>query len=416
MYGHLGGGVIFWDRLRLALSLPLLIYNVGETGSTANATFSSTDGTTVGDLRLGADVRLLGTYGGPLVLAIGPQLHLPTGSREAFSGDGKVRLQPRLMAAGDLGPFAYAGQLSFNYRAQSGELDGAALGSEVGFVASAGLRVLREKLLVGPELYGSTVVSEGDAAFARRTTPVELSIGGKYRANDSVRVGAGIGPGLTRGMGAPKVRILASLEWLPPFEQEAAPAPEPSDRDGDGILDVEDACPDLPGEASDDPEKHGCPPPSDSDGDGIFDDVDACPKVKGLPNDNPKKHGCPKARVERGKIEILERVEFATDSARILPESDAILNAVLKVINEHPEFTKISVEGHTDSRGNNAYNMALSGRRAAAVVKWLTSRGLVASRLQFTGFGEEQPIDTNDTDEGRQNNRRVEFKIVESKK
>ncbi len=71
------------------------------------------------------------------------------------------------------------------------------------------------------------------------------------------------------------------------------------------------------------------------------------------------------------------------------------------------------MEGHTDNRGSAAYNKALSQRRAASVVNWLVSRGIDKKRLSSKGMGLEKPIDTNDTDEGRQNNRRVEFHIVE---
>jgi outer membrane protein OmpA-like peptidoglycan-associated protein len=80
---------------------------------------------------------------------------------------------------------------------------------------------------------------------------------------------------------------------------------------------------------------------------------------------------------------------------------------------EHPEFTKLSVEGHTDSRGNANHNLDLSRRRAASVMKWLTERGIAKARLESKGFGMTKPIDSNDSDTGRQNNRRVEFHILE---
>jgi OmpA-OmpF porin, OOP family len=89
------------------------------------------------------------------------------------------------------------------------------------------------------------------------------------------------------------------------------------------------------------------------------------------------------------------------------------LNAVTKILDEHPEITKIGIEGHTDNRGAAAYNKRLSERRAASVVKWLVARGVAKSRLSSAGYGMERPIDSNDTDEGRQANRRVEFHIQE---
>jgi outer membrane protein OmpA-like peptidoglycan-associated protein len=82
-------------------------------------------------------------------------------------------------------------------------------------------------------------------------------------------------------------------------------------------------------------------------------------------------------------------------------------------MNEHPEFTKLSVEGHTDNRGGANHNLDLSRRRAASVMKWLTDHGVAQARLSSKGLGMTTPIDSNDTDAGRQNNRRVEFHILE---
>ena len=162
-----------------------------------------------------------------------------------------------------------------------------------------------------------------------------------------------------------------------------------------------------------DPLTTPCPPPKDPDKDTILDPEDACPEAPGPRDTDPKKNGCPAARVEKGQIKILERVEFENNSAKIRPQSDKILNAVLAVMTEHPEFTKLSVEGHTDNRGAAGHNLDLSRRRAASVMKWLTDHGVAKTRLSSQGFGMTKPIDSNDSDAGRQNNRRVEFHILE---
>ncbi len=189
------------------------------------------------------------------------------------------------------------------------------------------------------------------------------------------------------------------------------PPPLP-DRDKDGIIDNDDACPDTPGVRTEDPKTNGCPPPPpDRDKDGIPDPEDACPDTPGPKNEDPKKNGCPEARIEAGEIKILQQVKFKTGSAEILPVSDVTLNAVLSILNEHPEIKKVRVEGHTDNRGGADMNMGLSSRRAASVVKWLVAHGVDKGRLVSKGFGLTKPIDSNDTDEGRQNNRRVEFHI-----
>jgi OOP family OmpA-OmpF porin len=119
------------------------------------------------------------------------------------------------------------------------------------------------------------------------------------------------------------------------------------------------------------------------------------------------------ARIEKGQIVIREQVQFAYNSAQILNASNFILEAVLKVLTENPDLTKISIQGHTDSKGGDAFNKKLSASRANSVMQWLIRKGIDKKRFDAQGFGEEKPIDSNDNDEGRANNRRVEFHIVE---
>jgi outer membrane protein OmpA-like peptidoglycan-associated protein len=183
------------------------------------------------------------------------------------------------------------------------------------------------------------------------------------------------------------------------------------DRDGDKILDDVDACPDEAGVPSEDPKKHGCPPNKDRDGDGILNEQDACPDAAGPADPDPKKNGCPAARVEKGQIRILEQVQFAYNSAQILKASDFILNAVARIMTDNPEIKSVRVEGHTDNKGGDAFNKRLSQKRAESVVAWLIKHGIDKGRFTSQGFGKDRPIDTNDTDAGRANNRRVEFHI-----
>jgi OOP family OmpA-OmpF porin len=477
LYGHVGGALVLWDRVRFGLSLPIAIVQEGEGGQALGTTFESENATTIGDLRISADVRLVGEYGDAATLAGGLRFYAPTGSRDSFTGDGAVRIVPQLLLAGDAGQFTYAGRVGVNVRTQGDDFGGADMGSEMTFAAALGLRVADKKLTLGPELFGSTTMTS-DSFFGRVTTPLELIFGGHYDAS-GWRFGAGVGPGLTRGFGTPDVRVLASIEWFAPFEEEKPPpppdrdgdkiidpedacpdepgvrtddpktngcppkldrdgdgilddvdacpdeagvasadpkkhgCPPPPDRDGDKIIDAEDACPEVPGEPNEDPKKHGCPPPRDSDGDGITDEVDACPDAPGEPNADPKKHGCPVARIEQGEIKIREQVQFAYNSDKILDASNFILEAVKKILDENPQIKKVSIEGHTDSKGGDAYNKTLSKRRAASVAKWLVKEGIDKKRLDSKGLGEERPIDSNDTEEGRANNRRVEFHIVD---
>src|SRR6201999_3074752 len=128
--------------------------------------------------------------------------------------------------------------------------------------------------VIGPEVYGATNITSGDAVFARGSTPVDAILGAHYTFLRNFRIGAGGGAGLTHGLGSPAARWMASLEWAPAYEE---PQPPPPDRDRDGIIDADDACPDVAGVKTDDPKTNGCP--SDRDKDGIVDTEDACPDV-----------------------------------------------------------------------------------------------------------------------------------------
>jgi outer membrane protein OmpA-like peptidoglycan-associated protein len=185
------------------------------------------------------------------------------------------------------------------------------------------------------------------------------------------------------------------------------------DKDGDAILDADDACPDAAGPANPaNKKKHGCPP--DKDEDGVPDAVDACPAKKGPASEDPKKNGCPAIAVLRkDSIVILQQVQFDTAKATIRKVSDKLLGEVATILRDHPEIALVSIEGHTDDRGSEKLNRDLSRRRAEAVKSWLVKKGKIdPSRLTAAGFGPDRPIDTNKTEKGRQKNRRVEFKIV----
>ena len=182
------------------------------------------------------------------------------------------------------------------------------------------------------------------------------------------------------------------------------------------MIDVEDACVDVAGAATQDPKTNGCPPPPpDRDNDTILDPDDACPDHAGPKDPDPKKNGCPIARVEAGQIRITQQVKFKFGSAVLDPESDGVLGAVLDILQKHAEITKIRVEGHTDNHGADWLNLGLSKQRAASVVAWLAKKGVKKERMESDGFGKTRPIDTNDTPAGMANNRRVEFHIVEPK-
>jgi len=188
-------------------------------------------------------------------------------------------------------------------------------------------------------------------------------------------------------------------------EGETAAAPVmaeptgPLDSDGDGVPDSHDWCAGTPAGVSVD--SRGCA--LDSDGDGVPDHMDQCP---GTPaNTAVDAQGCPQAGET---LLTLEGVLFDTNSARLGPASDDILAHAVSVLQANPSVS-VSVEGHTDSQGSDAYNQALSERRAQAVVDYLVAHGISSSRLRAGGHGETLPVAPNDTANGRARNRRVEL-------
>lgn len=142
--------------------------------------------------------------------------------------------------------------------------------------------------------------------------------------------------------------------------------------------------------------------PKDSDGDGVIDEDDKCPGTpKGTEVDGK---GC----AVISKV-VLKGVNFATGSAKLLSGATATLRAVASAM-KADESIKVEIEGHTDSVGDENRNQGLSERRAKSVKDFLVKEGIAADRLTTRGYGESQPVDTNETKEGRANNRRVVFK------
>ncbi len=147
-----------------------------------------------------------------------------------------------------------------------------------------------------------------------------------------------------------------------------------------------------------------CP---DGDNDGLRDDVDHCPEVAG-PADL---WGCPpykKVVVKKDKLELREKLYFDQDKATLQDISYEVLDDVVQALKDNKGF-RVQVEGHTSSEGTDAHNQTLSEKRAETVLDYLVKKGIGKERLVFKGFASSVPVDTNKTEAGRENNRRVEF-------
>jgi len=221
--------------------------------------------------------------------------------------------------------------------------------------------------------------------------------------------------------------------------------PDP-DNDADGIADTVDKCPNDPEDKDGFQDDDGCPDP-DNDGDGITDKIDQCPDEPedkdgfedddGCPDCDNDKDGvpeCPEAKdkcpdqpapgtidgcpqkytlivVTENKIELKQTVYFDTNKATIKKVSFELLNQVAQAMADNPTI-KVRIEGHTDSQGNDNFNMKLSQRRAESVRTYLVGKGVDADRMVPQGYGETVPIADNRTSSGRAQNRRVEFVIT----
>jgi OOP family OmpA-OmpF porin len=232
-----------------------------------------------------------------------------------------------------------------------------------------------------------------------------------------------------------------------PRENEGCPFRKVNDRDGDGIPDDLDKCPDQPEDfdkfqdedgcpdldndqdgipdkldlCPNDPEdkdgfedEDGCPDP-DNDHDRILDQNDKCPNEPETYNGNEDEDGCPDKGlvvVQRGKLEILDKIYFETDKDVIMEKSFPLLDAIAATIKGHPEISLIEIQGHADERGDDEHNLDLTDRRAHSVMRALEDRGVELGRLRARGYGETRPVCTQHNEDCWSKNRRVEFIIL----
>jgi OmpA-OmpF porin, OOP family len=180
------------------------------------------------------------------------------------------------------------------------------------------------------------------------------------------------------------------------------------DNDNDGIPDLQDQCPSEPEDKDGFQDMDGCPD-FDNDKDGIADSVDKCPNNPETVNGYKDDDGCPDEKpVEIKQKLVLRGVNFKTASAELLEESYYVLEQVYNSLEAYPNV-KVEIDGHTDNQGGADYNKVLSYERAKTVMNYLVMRGISADRLVARGFGKEQPVASNNTAEGRAQNRRVEI-------
>jgi outer membrane protein OmpA-like peptidoglycan-associated protein len=238
-----------------------------------------------------------------------------------------------------------------------------------GFAAAVGLAVPideQRRFWIGPFVRYFQIVQGDREGFDNRDAQV-LSFG------LSLEVGSGIqrtrAPAWVAADEEPEPEVVATVAETP-----AEPVPA-ADRDGDGISDDDDVCPDVAGDLA----NEGCPPYE-------------------------------KVVVKRDKLEVKEKIAFAWDSAELDAASYPALDEVVRALKDNPGF-RVQVDGHASSDGAEAHNQTLSEERAATVLDYLVAHGIAKERLASKGLSSSEPIETNQTVAGRESNRRVEFVV-----
>lgn len=192
---------------------------------------------------------------------------------------------------------------------------------------------------------------------------------------------------------------------------DADGCPDP-DNDGDGIADANDDCPNQAEDMDGFQDSDGCPD-ADNDGDGILDRSDKCPNQAEVFNNFEDTDGCPDQGDVSPMIPALAYINFKFGTAEISgADPIPVLEDIARIMKERGDIT-LKITGHTDNVGSDDANQKLSMRRSEAIRDYLVGRGVASSRFVIDGKGETAPIDTNDTDIGRARNRRTEFSITQ---
>ncbi|WP_437625885.1 OmpA family protein [Sorangium sp. So ce1151] len=461
--GYLNGGVEFLDRFSVQVGLPFVAFQTSNQTNDSSVSgaqdAASPSAFAVMDLRLDARAILVRSDDGFFKLGVNAAAWVPTGSKISFSGDKATSAMVGLSGEIDLKSMFFVLNTGVQFRPFS-SLNDFNVSNEWRWGLGGFVPLRNGTLRLGAQIFGSTGLGRS-TTFTGDNTPLEWMAEGRLALDEKKKGWFGIGGGtrLTGGY-APDFRLvgvigysfgIADVEPKSPGRRfQAAPpraadtdkdglpddidlcptdpedgkppnaddgCPALPDRDGDGIPDTSDKCPDQPEDFDKINDKDGCPE-DDADEDKIPDAKDACPKEPGEPSPEPAKNGCPQfiRRITgSSEIQILKQVQFATGSARILQNSYGILDEVVRLLKVNPEITLVAIEGHTDNRGPDQLNEKLSNDRAHSVRTYLIDRGGIdPARLTAAGFGPRRPIDSNDTEAGRQKNRRVEFHIRES--
>ncbi|MFP2910685.1 outer membrane exchange protein TraB [Pyxidicoccus sp. 3LFB2] len=407
-----------FDWVEVGVDMPLILAQGGENLEVIG-TEGSVESFVLGDLRLTGKLAVPGlrrpAEGKGFGAALTFNVSFPTGAQEAFAGDGEMTWAPGVVLDYRFGNGILLALNGGFWKRPDHVFNGVSVGDMMPFGLGTEIPIVRGSGITAVGMVHGAVGLE-KLPDEPRQVPAELLIGLRWYSSTGLTFTFGGGAGCGCSLASPTLSFFTSIIWIPAKTREwealerfkeppepTPPPPPPVDPDGDSVIGEGDLCPDLAGPVG----NSGCPD-TDRDGDSVVDRLDKCPDQ---PAGSRGRDGCPLARRDGNKIVILEQVNFATDQDVILSESFPILEEVARVMNENTEVDRILVEGHTDSRASDAYNLELSRRRAASVMRFLIESGVAAERLCSQGFGRSRPLADNATEEGMALNRRVEFTI-----
>ncbi len=211
---HLQAALTIADRYRVSLSLPLVLVESGNAAVVAGTAYPAPE-PGIGDPRLGGTVRLFSDGRGLVTGAAGLQVDIPLflGVRR-YGREETLRLRPYFAAAGQHGWLTYAGRAGFLFHAPRDLSSELPLGTNVEIAGAVGARLWHQRILVGPELFASTML-DGPGPFARASSPLEVLFGAHYRNESGYGGGLGLGAGLSQAVGTPPFRLVLSVSYTP---------------------------------------------------------------------------------------------------------------------------------------------------------------------------------------------------------
>ena len=426
------------DQFTIFAQLPVTLHQTGDLsglGATQPAF-----GFSVGDVRIGLRHGLLR---GPIDFQAQISLEAATAARQSLTGDDRLVGEALISAAQRRGQWELIGNAYLRFRPPR-DVGTARLGNELGLRGGAAFWFSPRS-----RAYGELELQSSLRDVSQQSLPIEWRAGGTACATPVLAFDVAAGTRLDDGLGAPSVRGVVALRYAPQLcKPPKRQGPEPGIQELVAHIAEERAAREkaeqlermprllaqseiaarevltrvqardlLAASEADALARANAfaeEDTRDSDGDGVPDRLDNCPFEKGP----PENHGCPRSRrqiviLREDRIEILERVYFSPGKARIEARSKRLLDQVAGVLKSHPELVRIQIEGHTDDRGSVSLNQTLSQARAEAVVRALVQRGIPGQRLAARGFGLSRPVASNTTRQGREKNRRVEFRVVQ---